>query len=308
MELFTITFVHIIQFRCVMLNKFMDYLKYERNFSKHTLVSYTGDIAQFSAYLEQVYQISKPEEATAPMVRSWLAQMMQDKISARTVVRKASALRTYYRFLLREGVCSYNPMAKINTPKIPSRLPVFVAKKDTDTLFKSITFPNDFNGIRDRVILEVFYATGIRLSELITLKAADVSIANLTIKVFGKRSKERIIPITSLLKKYIEQYDGEKGKNRIKSEFFFTSDAGKPLYAKQVYRIVHHYLGMVSTLQKKSPHVLRHTFATHILDNGADINAIKEILGHSNLSATQVYTHNSLEKIKRVYKQAHPRG
>lgn len=283
-------------------------MQYEKNFSKHTITSYQGDIEQFAAYLKHTYEIDKPEEATATIIRSWMAELMQEKISARTVIRKASALRTFYRFLLREGIIKANPMAKVNTPKTPSRLPVFVAKNDIDKLFRSIPFPDDFNGLRDRLILEMFYATGIRLSELLTLKDSDVNIYNLTIKVFGKRSKERIIPITPLLKEYIEAYRREKNKNGSKSEFFFITEKGEPLYEKQVYLIVHNYLGMVTTLQKKSPHVLRHTFATHILDNGADINAIKELLGHANLSATQVYTHNTLEKLKRVYKQAHPRG
>ncbi len=291
-----------------MLDKFIEYLKYERNFSKHTVLAYQTDLDQYHSYLKDTYDLAKPEEATSPMIRSWLASLFQDKTSARTVVRKASALRSFYRFLRREGLITYNPMAKVNTPKLPARLPVFVAKKDTEILFKNIEFPADFNGTRDRLILEVFYATGIRLSELIGLKTADVSIANQTIKVFGKRSRERIIPVTPLLKKYMEAFGEEKSKMGISSEYFFTSETGKQLYAKEVYLMVNRYLGMVTTLKKKSPHVLRHTFATHILDNGADINAIKEVLGHSNLSATQIYTHNSLEKIKRVYKQAHPRG
>ena len=291
-----------------MIDKFLEYLKYEKNFSKHTITSYRNDIEQFAAYLKHLYELDKPEGATASMIRSWMAGLMQEKVAARSVVRKASALRTYYRFLIREGVITASPMAKVNTPKIPSRLPVFVAKKDVDTLFHSIEFPDDFNGLRDRLIMEIFYATGIRLSELITLKDADVSIYNSTIKVFGKRSKERIIPFTPLLKGYIEAFRAEKAKLGLASESFFITEKGKPLYEKQVYLIVKKYLGMVTTLQKKSPHVLRHTFATHILDNGADINAVKELLGHANLAATQVYTHNTLEKLKRVYKQSHPRG
>lgn len=291
-----------------MVEKFLEYLKYEKNFSKHTITAYRNDIEQFAAYLKHIYELEKPEEASASIIRSWMAALMQEKVSARSVIRKASALRTFYRYLLREGIITANPMAKVNTPKTPSRLPVFVAKNDMDKLFRSISFTDDFDGQRDRLILEMFYATGIRLSELITLKDSNVNVYNLTIKVFGKRSKERIIPITPLLKDYIEIYRNEKNKNGLKSEFFFITEEGKELYEKQVYLIVNKYLGMVTTLQKKSPHVLRHTFATHILDNGADINAIKELLGHANLSATQVYTHNTLEKLKRVYKQAHPRG
>ncbi|MGP8215960.1 MAG: tyrosine-type recombinase/integrase [Bacteroidia bacterium] len=291
-----------------MLEKFLGYLRSEKKFSPHTIVSYQNDMEQFLAYMEQVYEMDKPEDATAQMIRSWMAGLMQEKISARSVIRKASTLRTFYKFLLREGLIANSPMVKISAPKTPSRLPVFVNKKEMDSLFSDIEFPEGFTGKRDRLALELFYATGIRRAELITLKDSDVNLYNLTIKVLGKRNKERIIPITPFLKKQLEEYRNEKNKIASKSENFFVNENGTPLYDKEVYRIVKKYLGEVTTLKKKSPHVLRHTFATHILDNGADINAVKELLGHANLSATQVYTHNTLEKLKRVHKQAHPRG
>jgi integrase/recombinase XerC len=291
-----------------MLDKFLDYLRFERNFSKHTILSYQNDLEQFAAFLKRTYEIEKSEEATTGMIRSWMAEMMQEKLSARSVIRKASALRTFYHFLLKEGLITLDPMVKIASPKMPSRLPVFVTQKDIGVLFKDIEFPKTFNGVRDRLIMEMFYATGIRLSELITMKEANVNIYNLTIKVFGKRAKERIIPIPGIIKEYISAYRAERNKLGLKGEYFFVSEKGHALYEKQVYLIVHNYLGMVTTLHKKSPHVLRHTFATHLLDNGADINSVKELLGHANLAATQVYTHNSLEKLKSVYKQAHPRG
>ncbi len=291
-----------------MLEKFLDYLRFERNFSKHTILSYQNDLEQFTAFLKRTYETEKLEEATTSMVRSWMAEMMQEKLSARSVIRKASALRTFYHFLLKEGVITLDPMVKIASPKMPSRLPVFVTQKDIGILFKDIEFPKTFNGIRDRLIMEMFYATGIRLSELITMKESNVNSYNLTIKVFGKRAKERIIPIPGILKEYISAYRAERNKMRLKGEYFFVSEKGEQLYEKQVYLIVHNYLGMVTTLHKKSPHVLRHSFATHLLDNGADINSVKELLGHANLAATQVYTHNSLEKLKNVYRQAHPRG
>ncbi len=199
-------------------------------------------------------------------------------------------------------------MVKITAPKIPSRLPVFVTQKDMGSLFHDIEFPATFDGVRDRLIMEMFYATGIRRTELITMKDADVNLYNLTIKVFGKRAKERIIPIPGILKEYITAYRSEQDKLGLKQEYFFLTEKGRQLNEKRVYLIVHKYLGMVTTLHKKSPHVLRHTFATHLLDNGADINSVKELLGHASLAATQVYTHNSLEKLKKVYKQAHPRG
>jgi len=290
-----------------MLEKFLEYLQFEKKFSPHTLVSYRNDAEQFAAFLKHTYEIENPEDATSVMVRSWMAEMIQEKISPRSVIRKASTLRTFYKFLLREGIITISPMQKIITPKTPKRLPVFVNKKEMESLFK-IEFPDSFDGIRDRLILELFYATGIRRAELITMKDADVNLYNLTIKVLGKRNKERIIPISPFLKNYIQGYREGKKKLGTKNECFFVNENGDQLYDKEVYLIVKKYLGEVTTLQKKSPHVLRHTFATHILDNGADINAVKELLGHANLSATQVYTHNTLEKLKRVHKQAHPRG
>jgi len=291
-----------------MLEKFLNYLRFQRNFSKHTILSYENDLEQFAAFLKRMYEIEKPEEATATMIRSWMAEMMQEKLSARTVTRKVSALRTFYHFLLREGIITFDPMVKITSPKMPSRLPVFVTQKDMGSLFHDIEFPNTFEGVRDRLIMEMFYATGIRRAELITMKDTNVNMYNLTIKVFGKRAKERIIPIPGILKEYVSVYRSERNKLGLKGEYFFVNEKGEELYEKQVYLIVHKYLGMVTTLNKKSPHVLRHTFATHLLDNGADINSVKELLGHASLAATQVYTHNSLEKLKKVYKQAHPRG
>jgi integrase/recombinase XerC len=292
----------------MMLEKFLEYLRFEKKFSPHTLISYRNDAEQFAAFLKHTYEIEKIEEATTPMIRSWMAELMQEKIAARSVIRKASTLRTFYKFLLREGIITVSPMQKIISPKTPKRLPVFVNKKEMETLFKTVEFPQGYEGVRDHLILEMFYATGIRRAELISMKDVDVNLYNFTIKVLGKRSKERVIPISPFMKKYIEEYRNEKKKLGLDKEFFFMNENNTGLYDKEVYRIIKKYLGQVTTLQKKSPHVLRHTFATHILDNGADINAVKELLGHANLSATQMYTHNTLEKLKRVHKQAHPRG
>lgn len=291
-----------------MLEKFLQYLQVERNFSNHTILSYKNDLEQFIAFLIRTYEIEKPGEATSAMIRSWMAEMMAEKISARSVTRKASALRTFYHFLLKERIITIDPMVKITSPKIPTRLPVFVTQKDMSSLFNDIKFPETYEGVRDRLIMEILYATGIRRAELIKMKDADVNVYNLTIKVFGKRARERIIPIPHILKEYISAYRSERNKLGLKSEYFFLDEKGQELYEKKVYLVVRKYLAMVTTLHKKSPHVLRHTFATHLLDNGADINSVKELLGHASLAATQIYTHNSLEKLKKVYKQAHPRG
>lgn len=290
-----------------MLKKFLGYLQYEKKVSPHTLVSYQNDMEQFIAFLNHTYQTEKPEDAKSTMIRSWMAELMQHKISSKSVLRKASTLRTFYKFLLQQGAITQNPMLKIVAPKTPARLPVFVNKKEMDELLNSKT-GEGFEAMRNRLILELFYATGIRRAELLTLKDADVNLYSMTIKVMGKRSKERFIPLSPFIRKYIEVYREEKKKCGIHNELFFVNKNGSPLYAEQVYRMVKKQLGNVTTLQKKSPHILRHTFATHLLDNGADINAVKELLGHANLSATQVYTHNTLEKLKRVHKQAHPRG
>ena len=292
----------------MMKEKFLQYLQFEKKFSPHTLISYKNDMNQFGEYLKKTYEIEKAEDATAMMIRSWMAGLIQQKITAKSVIRKASTLRTFYKFLLREGVIEASPMAKIISPKTPSRLPVFVNKNEMENLLTGIEFPEGFNGMRDRLVIELLYATGIRRTELVTLKDANVNLYNLTIKVLGKRNKERIIPVTPLFKKYADIYRSGRKKITTDSDTFFINENGTSLYEQEVYRLVKKYLGKVTTLKKKSPHVLRHTFATHILDNGADINAVKELLGHSNLSSTQVYTHNTLEKLKRVHKQAHPRG
>lgn len=288
-------------------SKFLEYLQFEKNFSRHTLVSYNNDLLQFISYLQRTYTMVKIEECTPLIIRSWLAEMMSNKMSAKSIVRKISSLRSFYRYLLREGLISQNPMVKVIGPKIPSRLSVFVPEHDMEKLF-TVVFPDNFTGIRDRLILELFYATGIRRSELINLKDYDVNIFNMTLKVFGKRSKERITPLTPHCKELIINYKAEKEKLGIRGGYFFTNEKGTKLYDKLVYLLVHKYLSMATTIQKRSPHILRHTFATHILNKGADINAVKEMLGHANLSATQIYTHNTLEKLKRAYKQAHPRA
>lgn len=229
-------------------------------------------------------------------------------MKSKSINRKISTLKSYYKFLQKEGEIIQSPMLKVISPKVPKRLPQFVDERGMEALLQVNDFEHTFEGIRNRLILELFYATGVRVSELINLKSSDVNSVGLQIKVLGKRNKERIIPISDHLIPLMNLYLDEKSHSIGNNEFYFCNAKGEPLYTKYVYRLVKSELSNVTTIQKKSPHVLRHTFATHMLNNGADLNAIKEILGHSSLAATQVYTHNSIEKLKNIYKQAHPKS
>jgi integrase/recombinase XerC len=257
---------------------------------------------------KNVYEDEDPSSITHSMVRSWIVELMEKKISTRSINRKITTLKSYYKFLLKQGAVSTNPMLKVVAPKTSKRLPEFVDEKKMEELFTNREFGEGFNAVRDKLILEIFYATGMRLSELIGIQDTSIDLYSCQFKVLGKRNKERIIPFTKKLKELIENYTSERKKIIGKAPAFFVTDKGKKLYPKFVYRIVTERLGDVTTLDKKSPHVLRHTFATHMLNRGADINSVKELLGHANLSATQVYTHNTIDKLKKVYKQAHPRA
>jgi integrase/recombinase XerC len=244
------------------------------------------------------------------MVRKWIVKLMDEGDTSRTVNRKLSALKSFYKFLQKEGVVNFNPLDKITAPKVSKRLPVFVDEKQMDNLLDDVEFGNDFTGNRNKLIIEMFYFTGIRLSELINIKRSDIDFHNLTIKVLGKRNKERIIPVNKDFMDRILDFLKFKAKETViaGTDNLFTGKTGKKLYPKAVYRIINTYLKLVTSIEKRSPHVIRHTFATHMLNHGADLNAIKELLGHANLSATQVYTHNTFEKLTRIYKQAHPRA
>ena len=283
--------------------KFLHYLKHEKRYSIHTILSYTTDLEQFIKFLFSEFQINSVKKVNFQFVRSWVANLLNNNISARSVNRKITTLKTYFRFLIKEDIIELSPMQKIISPKTSKRLAVFVEEIKMEELFNEIDFGEGFLAQRARLILELFYFTGIRLSELINLKNKDIDYSNSTILVLGKRNKERLIPLTSPILANIKQLSSLN-----KSEFLFITEKGQQISAKQVYRLVNKYLSMVTSLDKKSPHILRHTFATHMLNNGADINAIKEILGHTSLNATQRYTHNTIEKLKTVYKQAHPRG
>lgn len=292
-----------------MIERFLQYIRFEKRFSPHTILAYQSDLEQFFKYLLDTYEVTDTTEINHSMIRSWMVSMMELKISTRSINRKITTLKTYYKFLLRNKVVTVNPMMKIQSPKTSKRLPVFVDQNKMDVLFDQIDFGEGYEAIRDRLMMELFYATGMRLTELVNLKESDLDLGNCQVKVVGKRNKERIIPFTNRLRNLIDEYMIKR--NEISSKdinLLFITIKGKPIYQKLVYRIVTQRLGEVTTMDKKSPHVLRHTFATHMLNHGADINSIKEILGHANLSATQVYTHNTIEKLKKVYKQAHPRA
>ncbi|HCI58533.1 MAG TPA: integrase [Bacteroidetes bacterium] len=291
--------------------KFLRFLQYEKRFSQHTLTAYGTDLKQFFDFMGQTYQAQKPEEITHFFIRSWIVSLLDRKIDSRTVNRKISSLKTYFKFLMREKTISQNPMLKIVSPKTAKKLPVIVDRQKMDQLLDGVAFKEGFEGIRDKLIINMFYQTGMRLAELIGLKDKNVDLYNLTLKVLGKRNKERIIPITPEMKEAIVVYLNERNKvidEKIKSEYFFIKNDGNKLYPKFVYKVVNVMLSQVTTNKKRSPHVLRHTFATEMLNSGAQINAIKEILGHSSLAATQVYTHNTIDKLKNIYKQAHPKA
>lgn len=291
-------------------DSFLEYLQFEKRFSGHTLVAYTNDLNQFNLYLHTAYEIKSVAEVNHTVVRSWIVSLMEQKIAPRSVNRKITALKTFYKFLLRQGIITENPMLKIQAPKTSKRLPVFVEKEKMDTLLDTIDFGDDFEGHRNKLIIELFYATGIRLTELVNLKQSNIDVYQCQLKVLGKRNKERIVPFNSVLKDEIKKYMKARTAivNDTDNDFLFVSDTGKKVYYKLVYRIVNAYLALITTVGKKSPHVLRHTFATHMLNNGADLNAIKELLGHASLAATQVYTHNTVEKLKNIHKQAHPKA
>jgi len=286
--------------------EFIDFIQFEKRVSNNTLLAYSNDLLQFVNYLDTVYEIKSITEVGHTIIRSWIVSLVEQKISSRSINRKITTLKSFYKFLIRQNIILEDPMLKILSPKVPKRLPSFIEKDKMDTLLDDTFFGDDFEGIRNKLIIEVFYATGIRLSELINLKQSNVDLYLCQIKVLGKRNKERIIPFNNLLKEQLQQYIILKAD--VKNEFFFINKNGKKLYEKFIYRLVKTYLSQITSAKKKSPHVLRHSFATHMLNNGADLNAIKELLGHTSLAATQIYTHNTVEKLKSIHKQAHPKG
>lgn len=293
--------------------RFLEYLKYEKRSSAHTVIAYETDLIQYSDFLTLQYQMADAMEANHLMIRSWVVSLMEAGLEPRSVSRKITTLRTFYRFLVRNGWVASNPMLKVQAPKTRKKLPEYLDEKKMDALLSPEELnKDDFEAFRNFLIIDFFYRTGVRLSELIQLKLSDVNLYSLTVTVLGKRNKVRQIPVTlkfkALLQEYLHVRQQFLAHIGVSSDVFFVDNKGNQMRPGFVYQRVKTSVGKVSTGHKKSPHVLRHTFATTLLNHGADINAIKELLGHSSLAATQVYTHNSIEKLKEIYKQAFPKA
>ena len=289
---------------------FYKYLEFQKRFSTHTLLAYKTDLEQFHTFLNTKNGIDNIIEANHFHIRSWIVDMLQEKISPKSINRKLSCLNSFYKYLLQRSEIKINPMRKVQTPKENKRLPNYIKEENLDKLFNEIPFALDYEGLRDKAMLSTLYNCGLRRAELINMQISDLDLLKQELKVLGKRSKERIVPfgndLTSILNDYLDIREKKFGS--VDDDFLFVTSKGKKLYPKFVYNLVNKYLSKVTTNEKRSPHILRHSFATHLSNNGADLNAIKELLGHSNLAATQIYTHNSIEKLKEVYKQAHPKA
>lgn len=291
------------------IQSFLDYIKFEKRYSKHTIISYETDLVSFFDYIITQYGDIPLNQLSHIYVRSWLASLKDEGLAAKSINRKISSLKSFFKFQLKTGGIMQTPMAKIVSPKNEKRLPSFVADKDIKTLFEHVEFPDTWQGKTERLLMLLFYNTGMRLSEVINLKDSQVNASNHTLKILGKGNKERVVPISPEILSEIKIYQNERNDLAVeKTDLLLITEKGKNLSPRSVYSSVKKYLSLVTTIEKRSPHVLRHTFATHLTNNGADLNAVKELLGHSSLAATQVYTHNTIEKLKNIYKKAHPKA
>jgi integrase/recombinase XerC len=289
---------------------FLDHLKFQKRYSQHTITSYENDLSIFLDFIIIQYGLLPLTEITPAIVRTWLASLKQDGIASKSINRKISALKSFFKYQLRIQTIQFSPMTTIVSLKVSKRLPSFIEQKDISTLFKHVEFPETWEGSTNRLLLQIFYQTGIRLSELINLKVSQVDKSNSNIKVLGKGNKERVIPVNGELLNDMLKYIAGKARDieHPDTTYLLVNSKGKKLYPKYVYIVVHKYLQKVTTNERKSPHILRHSFATHLTNNGADINAVKELLGHSSLASTQIYTHNTIEKLKEIHKRAHPKS
>lgn len=293
-----------------MIESFLKYLQNEKRLSSHTVSAYKNDLLQFHRFLVETHSLEDIPGADYTMVRSWIVSLVECGTQPSSVNRKIACLRTFFKFLMRQERITNDPMVKINALKTRKRLPSFVKEEDMVNLLDNQIFDETFEGCRDQLILELFYGTGIRLSELISLKEKSIDLRNRTIKVLGKRNKERVIPFSVNLVSIIEKYLAVRNREVERKEHgnLFVRPNGEPCYPMMIYKIVKKHLNQFPAVEKRSPHVLRHTYATHLLNKGAELNAVKDLLGHSSLAATQVYTHNSTEKLKKVFEQAHPKA
>jgi integrase/recombinase XerC len=292
---------------------FIDYLKFEKRYAGHTIGAYHDDLESFTEFLAQEMDMINPvlSEISSTLIRSWLVHLKEKKKnSAKSINRKISSLKSFFKYHLRQGNLVKTPMSSIISPKVSKRLPQYVEQQDMNVLFSKVEFPDTWKGQTDRLLLAIFYNTGMRLSELVNLKESQVNKMGNMLKVLGKGNKERLVPVSADLIAAIQTYIARKRKELEEPDttYLLVNDKGKKLYAKSVYLSVKEWLNTVTTIDKKSPHILRHTFATHLMNNGADLNAVKELLGHASLAATQIYTHNTIEKLKDIYKKAHPKA
>jgi integrase/recombinase XerC len=291
-------------------NKFHDYLLLEKNYSQHTVTAYINDISFFETFLSSQFDDDNLVAVSYNQIRSWIVSLSDDGISNSSINRKISSLKSFYKFLLKTKQIDSSPLLKHKALKSQKKIQIPFSEKEVDMVLNQIVYKEGFEGVRDKLIVDLFYTTGIRRTELINLKANNIDLSNYTIKVLGKRNKERIIPILPVISEEIKKYLSERALIEVikDNEYFFIMLNGVKLNDSFVYRLINYYFSNVSEKVKKSPHILRHTFATHLLNNGADINSVKELLGHSSLASTQVYTHNSLAELQKVYNNAHPRN
>jgi len=291
-----------------MLESFLQYIEHEKRYSIHTIQAYTADLHSLSSYLSSQYECSM-DASTQPMLRSWVMHLAELGNNPKTINRKLASVKSFYKFLLRREIIDNDPSKNLISPKVEKKLPQFVQQTELVKLLDSKNFDDSFGSLRDKLVLELLYGTGIRLSELIYLTETKVDLDKKILKVLGKGKKERLIPINASLSTCISLYlDVKKEQLDFENKYLLVTDKGDATYPMYIYRIVKKYLSKIYSSQKKSPHVLRHTFATHLLNKGADLSAIKDLLGHSSLAATQVYTHNSLDKLKNIFNQAHPKA
>jgi integrase/recombinase XerC len=291
-------------------DSFCNYLKFEKRYSPHTVLAYQRDLTDWQLYLQEQVGVSLLNEVKPVMIRSWLASLKDKGVTARSLVRKISTLKSFYKYLLKSGQVDASPMAQVTTPKMGSRLPAIIKEEEALQLGQLLaTTAEDWKGLNTKMLVSLFYTTGMRLSELIQLRESQIDLPRAQLKVLGKGKKERILPLTKEMVELIGSYrEQKKGQFDSDQDWLLLTEAGKKLYPRYAWALVNKVLGEATTVQQKSPHVLRHSFATHLLNNGADLNAVKELLGHSSLAATQVYTHNTIDKLRAVHRKAHPKG